>query len=226
MNAVVDNWRQTLLMELRMRNIPGARIGEIMAEVDSHCADSGEDPRDAFGDPLTYARSLDVPRPNRPRQVVRGAVQAFAGLGGIFGLLEGGTALIDGDPAVVSAGYVTAAVMAACAMAALLLLRRAAALPAVVLAGMLGVALPATLWRTPVAELPAGLVTAAGAGLFLAGFWSTMFARPDGDLVVDPRTGTAAMQPPRWVMPLLRWGLPAMLLLAISGWVLVAASSR
>lgn len=226
MSATLDNWRQALLMELRMRDIPGVRIGEILAEVDSHCADSGEDPRDAFGDPLAYARSFDMPRPNRSGQVVRGAVQTFAGLGGILGLLEGATSLIDGEPAVISGGHVVAAAIGGCAIAAYLLLRRAAALPAVVFIGMLGIMLPITLWRSPIAELPAGPLTAVGAGLFLTGFWSIMFKRLDADLIVDPRSGTTAEQPPRWLMPLLRWWLPAMLLLIIAGWLIAAAFSH
>lgn len=226
MNSTLDNWRQALLLELRMRDIPGTRIGEIMAEVDSHCADSGEDPRDAFGDPLAYARSFEVPQSDRWRQIVRSAVQTITGVSGILGLLEGTTALIDGEPAVISAGNIAAAAMAACAIVALLLLRRAGALPAVVGIGLLGVILPTVIWRTPVVELPAGPVLAVGAGLFLAGFWPTMSSRLDADLVVDPRTGTAAQQPPRWIFPLIRWGLPAMLLLTIAGWAFAAAISR
>lgn len=32
-----------------MRVVPGDRIGEIVAEVDSHVAETGEEPDDAFG---------------------------------------------------------------------------------------------------------------------------------------------------------------------------------
>lgn len=38
--------------------MPGALIGDLLAEVDAHCADSGEDPQHAFGDPAGYARAV------------------------------------------------------------------------------------------------------------------------------------------------------------------------
>jgi hypothetical protein len=48
-------WSDDLLLALRMREVPGARIGEVLAEVQSHVAETGEDPRAAFGEPRAYA---------------------------------------------------------------------------------------------------------------------------------------------------------------------------
>jgi hypothetical protein len=48
-------WSDDLLLALRMREVPGARIGEVLAEVESHVAETGEDPRVAFGEPRAYA---------------------------------------------------------------------------------------------------------------------------------------------------------------------------
>lgn len=45
-----------LALELRMLDVPGHRIGEILAEVESHTAETGEDPVDAFGPAKDYAR--------------------------------------------------------------------------------------------------------------------------------------------------------------------------
>lgn len=49
-------WRDKAILELRMKNVPGAEIGEILTEVETHVRESGESPDDAFGDPVTYAR--------------------------------------------------------------------------------------------------------------------------------------------------------------------------
>ena len=58
MTTDVDDYRTQLLLALRLRDLPGPRIAEVLAEVDSHAADSGEDPREAFGPPSEYADQL------------------------------------------------------------------------------------------------------------------------------------------------------------------------
>lgn len=50
-------WRDALVFHLRMDDVPGDRIGDILLEVESHLAESGETPEDAFGDPKAYAQS-------------------------------------------------------------------------------------------------------------------------------------------------------------------------
>lgn len=55
-----------LTTALRMRNISGARIGEIVAEVEEYTAESGRDARESFGAPREYARQFEsaVAEPN------------------------------------------------------------------------------------------------------------------------------------------------------------------
>jgi hypothetical protein len=57
-----------LILELRMLDVPGARIGQIVAEAENHLAESGEAPEVAFGSARSYARELwareDRPLPN------------------------------------------------------------------------------------------------------------------------------------------------------------------
>lgn len=48
-------YREKLLVALRLREVPGERIGEVLAEVEAHVAETGEDPREAFGSPRQYA---------------------------------------------------------------------------------------------------------------------------------------------------------------------------
>jgi hypothetical protein len=55
MKSTDQAWRDDLLLALRLREVPGTRIGEVLAEVQSHVAETGEDPRQAFGDPKQYA---------------------------------------------------------------------------------------------------------------------------------------------------------------------------
>lgn len=53
--TAVDSYRERLLLALRVRDVPGDRIGEVLAEVEAHVAETGEDPVDAFGTPRRYA---------------------------------------------------------------------------------------------------------------------------------------------------------------------------
>lgn len=84
----IDN----LMLALRIRNVPGGRIGQIVAEVEAHLAESGEDPVDAFGKPSEYAkawaddaeRSLDWTK--RIRYILG---VAAAGAGGFLAALGG-----------------------------------------------------------------------------------------------------------------------------------------
>jgi hypothetical protein len=58
MNTNLDDYRQQLLFALRARNVSGQRIGEAIAEVESHIAETHEDPVAAFGEPAEYARRI------------------------------------------------------------------------------------------------------------------------------------------------------------------------
>ena len=58
MTTETSTYRRDLVLALRMRHVPGDRIGEIVAEVESHVADTGEDPLEAFGPPKEYAASI------------------------------------------------------------------------------------------------------------------------------------------------------------------------
>jgi len=48
-----------LTTALRLRKISGARIGEIIAEVEVHTAESGQSAQEAFGPAKQYARQFD-----------------------------------------------------------------------------------------------------------------------------------------------------------------------
>ncbi|MDO5626966.1 MAG: hypothetical protein Q4G43_01470 [Mobilicoccus sp.] len=54
-----ESWVDAMVVELRLRDVRGSAIGDAIASVEAHCAESGERPQEAFGDPVEYARSLD-----------------------------------------------------------------------------------------------------------------------------------------------------------------------
>jgi hypothetical protein len=95
MSTDVESYRQALLAALRLRDVPGARIADALAEVDSHVAESGEDPEEAFGPPGEYAATVaDALDPDRPRGW-RGVLAALRGWT-MWGSLAGGFLVADG----------------------------------------------------------------------------------------------------------------------------------
>ncbi|MGY2127907.1 hypothetical protein [Blastococcus sp. SYSU DS0617] len=105
---VEPRWTEGLLLELRLRGVAGDRIGAVVAEVDSHCAESGEQAADAFGDPVAYARSLELaPAEGQSPAAIAGgvaaaALQALAFPPAVFGL----AALGAGEPLGITGGMV------------------------------------------------------------------------------------------------------------------------
>lgn len=55
---LVAAYQDELILALRWRDVRGDRIGEVLAEIESHTADSGESPYDAFGPPTAYAGEI------------------------------------------------------------------------------------------------------------------------------------------------------------------------
>ncbi len=87
-----------LLVALRLRDVPSERIGQIIAEVESHVADTGEDPQTAFGKAREYAKAVapsrgDWTSPGMLVRIVWGAATGWA-------LADGTISLILGEEAV------------------------------------------------------------------------------------------------------------------------------
>ena len=73
-----------LAYALRLRSISGVRIGEILAEVEAHTAESGQSAREAFGTPKEYAlqferSATDPGRRQWGKQAWAGALAAAIG---------------------------------------------------------------------------------------------------------------------------------------------------
>jgi hypothetical protein len=221
---LMDSWRDSLIVELRLRDVPGERIGEALAEVDAHCADSGQTPEEAFGDPVTYAASLIsayTPAPAKPRPV-RAAGLALVGLTGVFGVLNGVDAVADGGPGTLSAGELACAVAGAVLMPVIArvlftpaLFRRTGAWIAVAVAVPLVIGVPTALWRDPVVTLPAWVMLIGGLALLAPAWWPFASGRLPDDRIIDPRTGAEPFATPVLARVVIRWSFPLMVLAAV-----------
>lgn len=81
---VEPGWAEAFLLELRLRRVDGRRIGAALAEVEAHCAESGETAREAFGDPSAYAVELAPAMPDEPWGWRRELAASALGLGGML----------------------------------------------------------------------------------------------------------------------------------------------
>lgn len=94
--TTVAKYTRELIFALRLRDVPGEVIGDAVAQVESHVADTGEDPVSAFGPAREYAKTFGEPKsPARrwPWYVLNWAI------GFLFGcvLLIGVMAQVRGD---------------------------------------------------------------------------------------------------------------------------------
>ncbi|MBX9246029.1 hypothetical protein ICW40_14580 [Actinotalea ferrariae] len=110
MTADLKDYRGELLLALRLRDVPGPRIAEALAEVESHVAETGEDPLEAFGPPRAYADQLADSLGLPPGGSLRRALltgwtwrEVAVGLGAFAGtslLVDGSVGVATREPAV------------------------------------------------------------------------------------------------------------------------------
>ena len=99
MTTQVRPYSKDLLYALRMRDVPGPRIAEVLAEVDSHVRETGEDPREAFGAPKQYAAEVSAALGNPGKPLWRHVFSRSTGFAGFAGF-AGAWLLLDGVIAV------------------------------------------------------------------------------------------------------------------------------
>lgn len=226
------SWRDTFVMQAQLFEVPGGRIGEALAEVESHCTDAGQTPEEAFGDPVDYARRLAgelQSAAHRQRPWWKDALTAAATIGGIYCVLAGALAIADGTLAELTAGQVTAtvvgtAVVVVVSTAVLRPGRRRIALPlaAALVVGFGLMVAVALAWDQPVLRTSGWVLAGAGLLLLVLGWWPVAFRRLENP-VIDPRTGHEASPPQRLLLNVLRWGLLAVLACVVLVAVLLAA---
>jgi len=93
--SAAEAYTEQLIYELRLRDVSGYVIGDAVAHVEEHIADTGEDPVEAFGTPAVYAATFGgSTRRMRlwPRVVVSWLIGFVLGsfvLTGVFALIHG-----------------------------------------------------------------------------------------------------------------------------------------
>lgn len=189
---VAPEWASAFIVELRMLDVAGDRIGAALADVETHCADAGESAAEAFGDAVAYARSLALPRQDSrisPSEIIGHG----AGLIGIFLTAFALGAWASHEPASVTLGLVISALVLLAALGALVrwpeaTLRALMARPwLAILANVVvigGVAAALLLLDTSVVDLPA--LPVAGVGVLLVAF-STFSSLRSGVFTADDR---------------------------------------
>ncbi len=103
---VEPGWANDLLLELRLRGVDGRQIGAALAEVEAHCAESGESALDSFGDPTTYAVELALQGPAAAMDMGRELFSTAAGLGGMMATLAAVGAWQGGTQVQITTGFV------------------------------------------------------------------------------------------------------------------------
>ena len=230
---LMDEWRDAFATELRLRGVPGRQVGEALAEVDAHCADSGQAPGEVFGDPAGYAaaRSRAAGPGSRERiSVLSAAFKAGAVVAGILGLLPGVNAVAHHTPGTVTAGQVIPVVLAPILTTVIVTAiqqpgngSRRALLAAAFPVCAAAAALPQLLWPQPVLQVPGPALLVTGLLLLSLALGPTTARRFQADRVIDPRTGSEAFHIPAWVPGAIRYALPAVLLAAVLAILLIPA---
>lgn len=219
-----DPWRDEFVIALRLRNVSGRLIGDALAQVDTHCTDSGEEAEEAFGDPVAYA--THVAEQIRPVDLASSVSRLRAGLSGLAvlvavpALLSGVAGLNNSGPAEISIGSLAGAVIGTAAIVAVVRFafvlqdprRRGLWFAAtwLVLAAMMG---PPMIWTSTAVELGAWL--SVGIAVVLLGATWLSLRETGPDLVVDPLTGGDSLSTPRWLASGVHWLLPVTLAVVI-----------
>ena len=192
-----ERYCEDLLLALRVKEVPGRRIGAVLAEVRDHLASSGEDPVETFGTPQDYADALTAgePAPPRPTRLLEWA-RNTAGVAGALWTVEGGAAFLAGRQATLTEfQLVLPAVIALVAphlVDAVVRASRAAVLGwgLLVTAGIAGVAVTHA-WVGPLISAPVPAAVLLVPGLLVAAASMVSTARAV-DPVVDPLQDAAS----------------------------------
>ncbi|MCC2319710.1 HAAS signaling domain-containing protein [Cellulomonas xiejunii] len=106
-------WADAFVIELRLRDVPGDTIGDLLAEVESHVLDSGAPAHEAFGDPKQYAAQIaeTTARPEADDRrgdlpIWMGCAAMIVAIDSAFGWWRDGTYALTGSTVVLVLGMV------------------------------------------------------------------------------------------------------------------------
>lgn len=176
-------WVDPFMVHLSRAAVDGSQTVAALAVVEAHCAETGESPYAAFGEPITYAQSLGletVPGIIRARRllVIYRSIPIIVRVVGTALVLLGVVALQQGDEVVFSNGLLVALglfllVVVALARSAAPLMRKAGpSLARSILVAGAAVALvlaPAVLLDDEVLRVDAAVTALVGGMLFVMG---------------------------------------------------------
>ncbi|MDO5502064.1 MAG: hypothetical protein Q4G67_02710 [Actinomycetia bacterium] len=80
------DWRDSFIIEARLKGVPGNVIGDALVTADSHVVESGESAHQAFGDPKVYARETAAATPTKGLGMGIPPLSIVAVLAGLFGM--------------------------------------------------------------------------------------------------------------------------------------------
>lgn len=184
-------WVGDFIVELRLRGVAGEDIGAALAEVDSHCAESGEPAAEAFGDAGEYARGLGLPETEEQATtaVLRRTLPTLVQLVGMVTVITAAPAIAAGEAMSVTAGALVSALVLVAVILALGLWPektlgalagprwKAAVIAPLSLALIVA---PTILLRQELLAAPAGPSLAGGVVVLLAGvYWDLVLVRRD-----------------------------------------------
>jgi hypothetical protein len=216
------SWSIPFVVTLRSSNVTGAAIGAALREVESHCAESGQAPIDAFGDPEAYADSLQLPLARGSDGMVSTLAPSVVGLVGLLLTTPTVAAWRLGTAVEVSTGLAVSAVIAVTVVALVArpqVFRKRALFGGLAIGGFLAVFLAPMLWTGTAFRAPVLLCGAvAVAAVLVSALWQRHTLDPD--VITDP-LAPRSPAPGRWFTILTTWLFPLLALAsAILTWVL------
>ncbi|MCY1157086.1 MAG: hypothetical protein MOP51_105 [Citricoccus sp.] len=238
--SVERGWVEDFVLEHRLLGVPGDRIGDALALIESHVAESGEPVREAFGDARAYARE------SAPADRVGGARNPgwLPGVGfGLAGMLltsSGanewlfGAGALEITPGVLLTGLLVLVAFGVLVLAPGAVLRLAVertwVFAGILLAFTAVLVVLALVLDVSLAVWPAGPVVSAGIVLLVLGAVFTWVDQARGlsdDPIIGPpqqpgaadeRPGAARGAAARW-LPVVQFPVLTLLVIGL-GWVL------
>lgn len=225
--SVDKGWRDDFIVELRLLDVPGERIGDALMTVESHVVESGEPPSEAFGEPRAYAREIAEATGGAGPGI--GPLTVASSVLGLIGMLVTARAFggwLEGGPVGITAGELAGLVVLLVLASTLFFPRtlrlvvehpwRVALVPALLMGVSVGLLV---LFAEPLLTVPAAALGAVGAALLCIGaamsWWD---ASPDADRIIAPGQPSSSGRGARVVAAL---PLPLMTLLLLAFiWVL------
>jgi hypothetical protein len=118
---VDEAWAESFVVELRLLGVEGALIGGALSEVESHCTESEQSAQLAFGPPVGYARSLELPVADdqSPRAVLRSVAPIVAQVMAMLTLSWSFEHWLRNQPLEVTPGHLVIAPVAVLTLAAI-----------------------------------------------------------------------------------------------------------